>query len=207
MPASTYVWKTWVASTSNTASTTSYSSSSGQVWSIWCDSATATTSSSSNGETVWLSWNDGQAVRVQGYRYNPVLETEEQKQARLAWEERARLEWEERARLEAEERRRKEAEAKEKAERLLISQLNAVQLQQLKDMDAFMVELQTKRYKVRRGQKVIELDKEGKQVAQYCIHPSDYNIPAADVMLSQKLLLEHDEAAFLRIANRTPMLQ
>lgn len=192
-----YVWNMWVDSTTNT------STSSGDVWQVWCNgTATVNTPTTiASAGTFRVAWNEVYRLLASNeltYPHKPAPETEEQKQARLVREEQARLA--------AEERKRKESEAKERAERLLISQLNAVQLQQLKEMDAFMVELQTRRYKVRRGQRVIELDKDGKQVAQYCIHPTD-SVPPADVMLSQKLLLEHDEAAFLRIANRTPMVQ
>jgi hypothetical protein len=193
----TVVWRTWVSESTTVATSTD---ASGGVWNIWCDSAT-TTASTSNA-VVWYTWNgnayiaaDQEAVQ----QYVPAPETEEQKQVRLQKQEERRT---------AEEARKKaEVEAREKAERLLISTLNPVQLRQLKEMDAFIVELETKRYKIRRGYKVIELDKENKQVAQYCIHPSDYQIPSADVMLAQKLMLEHNEAAFLRIANRTPVIQ
>lgn len=189
----TAIWKGWV----DISSTSTYASSSNNVWGIWCNETTSTASTSAT--VIWRTWND-QPVYVAGgnsvvYEYKPAPETEEQRQARLAREEQYRI---------AEEARKKaEAEAKEKAERLLVSQLNPAQLKQLKEMDAFIVELETRRYKIRRNNRVLELDKEGRQVWQYCIHPSDYQVPPADVMLAQKLLLEHDEAAFLRIANRS----
>lgn len=194
--AGTLVWNTWVTASDTT--TVNYSTNG--VWQVWCDGIASTSATSSG---VWVVWNaeykvNGSVVH-QYQQHQAQPETEEQKQARLRREEEARL---------AEEARKKaEAESKRKAEELLVSQLNPVQRKQLKEMDAFMVELQMKRYKIRRGQRVLELDKDNKPVAQYCIHPSDYQIPSADVMLAQKLLLEHDEDAFLRIANRSSVVQ
>lgn len=195
------VWKTWVATSDTT--TASYSSS-GNVWNIWCDSGTASTTATASTANVWYRWNE-QYVEVSGnrisYQYKPAHETEEQKQIRLQQAEERRL---------AEEIRKKaEAEAKEKAERLLISMLNPVQLQQLKEMDAFIIQLETRRYRIRRNQRVQELGERDEPIAEYCIIPSPegHGIPNADVMLAKKLMLEHDEASFLRIANRTSMVQ
>jgi hypothetical protein len=197
------VWNSWV-----TVDSTSTTAGNGNVWVVWCSatsgSVTATSSSAST-ENIWYQWNDRYVYRVDGnsvsYQAKPAPETEEQKQARLQREEQARLE--------VEARRKAEREAKERAERLLVSQLNSAQLQQLKEMDAFIVQLETRRYKVRRNHRVQELDNKDKPIAEYCIVPNqnDWFLPPADVMLAKKLLLEHDEAAFLRIANRTPMVQ
>lgn len=193
------VWRSWSTADSATTSTTA---SGGVVWVAWCGSAT-TTNSASTGNQVWYAWNERYVYEVDGnsvsYQYKPAPETEEQKQTRLQAEERRRLE--------AEERERVTREARERAERLLVDSLSPAQLQQLKEMDAFIVQLETRRYKIRRGQKVVELNEQGREVALHCIHPSDYQIPVADVMLAQKLMLETDESAFLRIANRTPVVQ
>ena len=48
------------------------------------------------------------------------------------------------------------------------------------------------------------LGEDGREVASYCIHP-DEAIPAGDLALAKKLLLESDEAAFRRIANESPV--
>lgn len=39
----------------------------------------------------------------------------------------------------------------------------------------------------------------------FCLEAEDPEVPAEDVMLAQKLLLEHDEGEFLRLANMTYM--
>lgn len=192
------VWNNWI--TVDSASTTVSSSN---VWVAWCSGSgdVTTTASSASTANVWYQWNEQHVYRVGGnnvtYQYKPAPETEEQKQARLARVEEARK---------AEEARKKaEAEARDKAERLLLEHLNPVQLQQLKEMDAFIVQLETKRYKVRRNHRVQELGENDKPIAEYCIVPNQDNwqIPNADVMLAKKLMLEHDEALFLRTANRT----
>jgi hypothetical protein len=40
----------------------------------------------------------------------------------------------------------------------------------------------------------------GKEVRSYCAHPGE-DLPVEDVVLAQKLMLEHHEAEFLRLAN------
>lgn len=45
------------------------------------------------------------------------------------------------------------------------------------------------------------LDNQGRRVASCCIHPT--GLPAPDVWLAQKLMLETDERSFSRIANIT----
>jgi hypothetical protein len=39
------------------------------------------------------------------------------------------------------------------------------------------------------------------EITSYCIHPQDFDLPQYDVMLAQKLSLEHDHAGFLKTAN------
>jgi hypothetical protein len=46
-----------------------------------------------------------------------------------------------------------------------------------------------------------ELGKNGAQVAVWCFGPAGH-LPLGDVMLTQKLALETDEQAALRVANR-----
>jgi hypothetical protein len=46
---------------------------------------------------------------------------------------------------------------------------------------------------------VLEMNKDGKRIAQYCAHPM--HVPVGDVLLTQKLWLECDEPGFLSIAN------
>jgi hypothetical protein len=59
-----------------------------------------------------------------------------------------------------------------------------------------------KKYRINRGRSanVDVLDENGKVVRSLCAHPRD-GVPDADTMLSQALMLKHDEPGFLRIAN------
>ena len=63
-----------------------------------------------------------------------------------------------------------------------------------------------KRYRISygTGNNVHELDEAGRCVMGWCFVPSGYLI-AGDVMLAQKIALEADEKAALKLANRFPM--
>lgn len=178
------VWRGWVETS---ASTTASFTSNGTVWGNW----NTTTTASASTEVVWVEWNNGNVrqTRQASFSYTPPALTE----AQLA-EQRAQ----------AESRRIAEEESKKRADELLVSHLNTEQRKQFKKLDAFMIKLQTKRYEIGRGRRVKEFDEKGKEIAQYCIHPSA-GVPSGDVMLAQKMMLEADEAMFLRIANRTPV--
>ena len=60
-----------------------------------------------------------------------------------------------------------------------------------------------KRYRIRRGRNmnIEEFGKDGAHVATWCFRPVGH-LPLGDVMLAQKLALETDEQAALRVANR-----
>ena len=63
-----------------------------------------------------------------------------------------------------------------------------------------------KRYRISygTGNNIHELDDAGRCVMGWCFVPSGYLVPG-DVMLAQKIALETDEKAALKIANRFPM--
>ena len=94
------------------------------------------------------------------------------------------------------------------AEALLASVLDPVQQQEYATEKRFhVVSRSGVRYRVTQGQagNVYRLDAQGQAVEKFCIHPSE-SVPDADAMAAQKLLLDTDEAAFCRIANRTPLV-
>ncbi len=64
-----------------------------------------------------------------------------------------------------------------------------------------------RRYRVKHGWagNVFRLNEQGQETDRFCIHPTR-EIPVADNLVSQKLLLEANEAEFLRIANRTRLV-
>jgi len=168
----THIWQSW---NSGTAST-------GDVWYTWCTSTDSTTSATPNNIT---------------YIATPAVKlTKEQKAENVA--RRAR------EKKEANERIAKRAAAKEKAEELLLSLLDENQREDLKENNSFVIlsELE-KRYRIRRGRvmNVTELDEQNKRIASYCAHPF-MSVPDADTMVSQLLMLQHNEQEFLSIANR-----
>jgi hypothetical protein len=182
-------WTKWV-----TTSTSTTACSSNDVWYIWSgtDSATSTGSTA-----VWQRWVTTVGTSSGNISYEPYrtreLTPEEKEQHRLA---------QEKAKQEAEERQRKYDEARKKAEELLFGCLNPEQKEELKkDKHFHVLACSGKRYRVRPGTTVEELDETNKTVARYCIHTKE-SVPAYDEALIQKLMLELNEPEFLRIANR-----
>lgn len=163
---------TWTTWTSSTTSASDIS-----TWNSWVGSATSTSSSPlSSGEGYY---------RVVVPIAAPTPEQIETK----------------RREDEAAQARRKAAD--ERAEELLRSLLTDEQRKHLDEMTSFLVKSESQRtFRIRRGERVQELDDNGKVIAGYCIAPTGIGLPVADKMLAQKLLLENNEAEFLRIANR-----
>ena len=199
------VWYSWVtddmtntttsASSANTwrvwaGETAASDASNGTVWGQWIavDGASLTTNADTNAATVWVEWNrSGTQVIRQVYQAppRPSASTPAEMQARL------------------EKEAKEKAEADARANELLEAYLTDEQRRQLRELDAFIVDLKSKQYRIRRGWagNVDEI-KDGMVVARHCIHPIS-RVPYGDHMLAQKLMLENNEAEFLRIANRT----
>src|SRR6266566_2762789 len=106
------------------------------------------------------------------------------------------------------ERRQKEDEdrrkiTKERARQLLCSILNEKQNEQFSKDGTFELEVNGRTYRIRSGRKVERLDHTKKSEVLFCIHPDlCHELVEEDVAISQKLLLEANEAEFLRLANR-----
>jgi len=97
-------------------------------------------------------------------------------------------------------------EARARAERLLRSHLSPDQVRDLDQHNWFEVHVADRVYRLLRGRMGnVRLMCDGKAVAQFCIHPKT-DVPDADTMLAQKLMLESDEESFLRIANRSELM-
>lgn len=103
--------------------------------------------------------------------------------------------------------------AKTRAEGLLREHLSERQRADLNEKGYFEVcavnfrEGIRRYYRIRRGRagNVALLDGPGgREVKKLCCHPLE-NVPDADTMLSQKLMLEHNEALFLKLANITDL--
>lgn len=193
-------WTRWVTSTTMATTGTNI------IWSSWCDNNSAATTTTNS---VWVQWIDTATVNTR------VLAPQEVAQVRprvLTAEEVA--EAEERARVHAEENKRtmeRYRAAKERAEGFLYEHLTDEQRAQLKREKFFVVEggKSKKRYRIKAdgasiGGNVTELDQLGREVKRFCAH-IEYaaNAPPYDHYLAQKLMLEHCEEAFLKVANAT----
>lgn len=99
----------------------------------------------------------------------------------------------------------KRVECVERATLLLCENLTPAQAEEFRRTRAFTVHSKDggRVYLVTYGTagNVFEL-KAGKRQTKFCIHP-DEDVPVPDVMLAQKLMIETDEAAFRRVANKT----
>lgn len=101
------------------------------------------------------------------------------------------------------------AKARERAEKLLFENLTPRQAEELRAKGYFTVMGPPRRegqyqYRVRRGRSgnVTRHDQAGTPIERLCIHPVE-NVPDADTMLAQKLMIENEEELFLRIANHS----
>ena len=170
-----------------------------QVWQMWNNQiySTTVTIPESNlqaqdgmyvvtTEQVWISWN--QQVIAGNITINPSQQTQEENEAqREAWR--------------VSEEKRKAASVR--ARKALLDVLAPPQREQFEYNGSFELEVNNRLYRVRPGQRVERLNRNTKRVESYfCIHPYE-SLPAEDIAISQKLLLEADEAEFLRLANET----
>lgn len=191
-------WNGWIT-LYNTSAGTSVTTTDA-VWLSWSDNST-TNGISWPVTAVWQAWNQrwparthrGTAATTRVYA-PPQLSAEQQRQIAAQRAERDATY----QRLQAEE-----AEAKNKAEKLLVEHLTPPQRESLRTHGYFDVQVAGKTYRIRRGQHGnVRLLDGAREKYSYCIQPEGY-CPDADAMLAQKFLLENDEAAFLRIANRS----
>jgi hypothetical protein len=101
--------------------------------------------------------------------------------------------------------------AKARARKLLLSMLNVDQQKELEEKNHFHLTVHDRSgsmrvYRIEHGYagNVKLLGVDGQPVKRYCIH-ADSRLPFEDQMLAQKLMLEANEAEFLRIANMTQL--
>lgn len=171
----------WTGSTAGTCSI------SGLVWYVW---NTATNAASTS--IAWPTWcetmmsSTSTSGVIDG---TPYRESAKEREAR-------------------EKRQRKEAEehkvAEEKATQLLREHLDEEQRKEHAERKRFFVVSQSgERYEVdcqKRQHNVYRVDAAGKRLIEYCIYQKG-ELPLPDNALAQKLLLEHNEREFVRIAN------
>lgn len=169
------------------------------TWTSWQQdtnaNCTANTAVTTTLDLVWYSWYDSsrQAVNQPYIRFAPdyPVQTAEAQAARE---------------VERVERIRVRNEANARAELLLKENLDAKQLQELAGTDRFTVISKdgTRHYRIFRGRSrnIERIDALGRRMHTLCAHPVD-DVPDADTMLTQKLMLEHCEEDFLKVANRS----
>lgn len=176
-------WYWITAGTSATATT----------WTAWCNGTATdsiTTSATTTSIIVWDAWSedyaDGEVVAEQRRI------AEQQCQAAAIQQQRTAI-----------KRQRQERLRMLRAKKLLKEQLNAEQRKMLADKDHFYMRSQSgKLFRIRNGRAGnVELMHDEQRIHKVlCAHPSDY-CPNYDTMLAQKLMLETDEAQFMRKAN------
>ena len=124
----------------------------------------------------------------------------------VAAREKARQVAEEKAQREAEERMR----AEEKALELMMLSLTPRQRDTWNEHGWFEVVSQSgKVFRIRNKMSlnVDEYDVQNEQVvASHCIVPKDGNIPLPDMYVMQMLMLQYDEAQFMRVANHRQLV-
>jgi hypothetical protein len=142
---------------------------------------------------IWPTWHENISMP------SIIQERSEAEAARILEQTRQRQ-------VEAEKRKAND----ERAKHLLLENLTAEQREMVEKNGWFIIEggKSGRLYRVKTSGiagNVEELDAKGeKAVARLCCH-LDHGLPAPDHHLAQKLMLEWDEVAFVRTANRTAM--
>lgn len=199
-------------------------------WTAWTDTyATATVTVSGSADYTWDCWTSGTygatisvgAADTNKYVFGHWVEEKREEKAKNKKENKAKLrkerveaKREEELRLRTEMRLEEERQlqeerskahkaAEKKAHKLLTDNLTKEQLDCLNKNGYFRVKAQSgKHYDINKNPNynVISLDRFRKKKKQHCALP-EKNVPHYDTMLAQKLMLEHKEKEFLKIAN------
>jgi hypothetical protein len=168
--------------------------------STWNTATATTTITYTNTATTWANANwlvyDEVANIDLGLLTPPAILSAKTRR-RLRREQR---EWEERMRVEREAAEVLASMAKRKARALLYSALSRDQQRSLEERQYFELNIGGKTYRIKQGTHGnVRLVQGDVETMLYCAQPN--GVPAEDAMLAQKLMLECDEQAFLRVAN------
>jgi len=170
----------WYQNTANTATITTQAFNP-TYWYPW---------STASGVSTGINWDITQYVMAPAVPENPVARMDrEYREKQIVWLTREKTE-----------------RAEKRAEELLLMCLPEHLREQYLKHGYFDVNTPRSRYRINRGftQNVELLDKDGRPMKRLCIHP-EIRVPNADNMLAQKLMLETNEAEFLRLANSWPV--
>ena len=189
------------------------------IWPHWNQKYTTTgTASYTLNNIIWNEWSqttstgDGQwivkddQVRFDQWTMKQPAPRLEQDKAYYAQIEVERQRREEQFRERAKERLLQDQQVRERAKELLLAHLDARQKRDVLEHNWFeVISDKGRRWRIRTDGHVGNVDlmpKEGDvRDASYCAHAPGI-LPHADHHLSQKLVLETDEWAFLQVANR-----
>lgn len=196
----------WYNAAQSASTTINYYTTNSAVFTVWCDGPTITA-----GEDVVI---DPRQDAINAYiqlqervaRRQAPARTPEEMAAREAQEREQRAAYQvrveaERLRYAEAERKQKEAEAR--AETLLVENLRLQQRNDYLEKRHFdVVGRSGTRYRVHRGTvgNIDVVGKDGVVRHRLCGHPQD--VPVSDVLLAQKLMLEHDDNDFVKRCNR-----
>jgi hypothetical protein len=187
------IWTGWINDDARSTYITQTATST--VWTYW---ATSTTTCATVEVIAPGGWANVRVSRPP----EPALTDAERAAAQARRDAVMRREREHQAELVA------RAEAAEKrAEQLLVENLSLKQREEYLRHKAFTVHGRIARYRIRRGRSgnVDVVNEQGILTHRLCAHPRA-QVPDCDTMLAQKLMLEHDEHAFVRRANVHPAL-
>jgi hypothetical protein len=199
LPNST-IWPRWNSIyTASTSTATTVYAVADDTWPYWntnyyrINLGSSTSSTTGASYQVWTAWNG--SYRVYGCtpdaRTSEEIETANRKATEVLERERARLQ-----RIE---------EAEQRAKSLLRDSLSRDQLIEFETFNYFTVISRDgqRRYRIRKGwsHNVERIDERGERLHTLCAHPGE-TVPEHDNMLAQKLMLEHCEEDFLKIANK-----
>lgn len=204
----TVVWTQWATVDDGTCGTITCSSTC-DTWTTW---TTVSATSAITTNTVWVTWAGAVATDDPSWGYwvteAPITATaywdRRTPEQRAADEARYAAE-RERVAARAAQAAEARAAARDRARALLLSMLDVKQRETLERDQFFEVIARDsrRRYRIRQGThgNVRLLDDTGREVTRYCAQPT--GVPDEDAMLAQKLMIEHEEQSFLRVANAT----
>lgn len=214
----TDIWSSWNETTS--AVTWSVTK---RIWHIWNTSGATTVTASypthstitataadmaviNNTNYIWEVWNDAKTLRAMARTAVPLARKEPSAAQRAEWKRQ-----DDEQALAFKKLQLAAAEASRKAQVILAENLTREQREDLEKKGCFYLETvgrdgNRRKYRIDRGThgNVKLMAPDGRILGRYCAQPN--GVPTEDAMLAQKLWLETNEEAFLKVANFTGMV-
>lgn len=191
------VWRIWTSATTSVTSNTVV-----DPWTIWTSGTGTTISTSASNTALWYTWVRQTYPLADGLDRPLPAVVAPPRPAIAAPHRRPAAPPVDQETLAQQAAKTREASAR--AKKLLLECLSPAQRDQLEKFDYFDVELPNGHaYRIHRGRShnVRPLVNGQEADLTLCAHPGPW-VPDYDNALAQKLMLEHDERGFLRLANR-----